>query len=95
LDPFLKVCSYFFKTSDAVIEIVIVIEAKQKYLDENYPLGDAPRLTDRKECLHCGKIITVADFKVFRDDTGFEYISCPNAPDCDGTAIDWLPLGNE
>jgi hypothetical protein len=32
----------------------------------------------------------VGDFKVFADEEEFEYICCPNAPDCDGTVIDWM-----
>ena len=68
----------------------IKIEDKQKYLNENYPFADIPKLEDKKECIHCGNIITVRDFKVFKDELGAEYIYCPNAPDCDGTVIDWL-----
>ena len=70
----------------------IKIEDKQKYLSENYPFTDPIKLTDKKECIHCGEIITVGDFKVFIDTIGDEYICCPNAPKCDGTIIDWLPL---
>lgn len=71
----------------------IKIEDKQKYLNENYPFADPPELTDKKECIHCGEIITVGDFKVFKDEFGDEYICCPNAPKCDGTIIDWMPIG--
>lgn len=70
----------------------VIIKDKQKYLDENYPFGDVPKLTDKKTCLHCGKIITVGDYKVFIDDLDSELIFCPNAPKCDGTVIDWLPV---
>ncbi len=68
------------------------ISDKQKYFTEKYPFTDPPKLTDKKECIHCGNIITVGDFKVFKDEFGDEYICCPNAPDCDGTVIDWLPV---
>jgi hypothetical protein len=71
----------------------IKIEDKQKYLNENSPFADPPELKDKKECIHCGKIITVSDFKVFKDEYGDEYICCPNAPSCDGTIIDWMPIG--
>jgi hypothetical protein len=71
----------------------IKIEDKQKYLNENCPFVDPPKLTDKRECIHCGKIITVGDFKVFKDTFGDEYICCPNAPECDGTIIDWMPVG--
>lgn len=70
----------------------IKIEDKQKYLSENYPFADPPKLTDKKECIHCGEIITVGNFKVFKDALGDEYICCPNSPECDGTVIDWLPV---
>ncbi len=69
----------------------IKIEDKQKYFSENYPFADPPKLTDQKECIHCGAIITVGNFKVFKDSFRDEYICCPNAPECDGTVIDWLP----
>lgn len=71
--------------------IEIKIEDKQEYLNKNYPFEEIPTLTEEKECIHCGNIITVGNFKVFKDELGYEYIYCPNAPDCDGTVIDWLP----
>jgi hypothetical protein len=70
----------------------IIIEDKQKYFDENYPFEDATSLTDKKRCIHCDQIITVGDYKVFKDEDGNEFIYCPNAPDCDGTVIDWIDL---
>ena len=30
----------------------VVIKNKQKYLDDNYPFEDAPKLTDKKPCIH-------------------------------------------
>ena len=71
------------------------ITDKEAYLKKHYPFYPIPRLTDRKTCIHCGQNFTVKDFKVVaeRDDfTGllYELIVCPNAPDCDGTAIDRL-----
>ena len=70
----------------------IFIEDKQKYFDENYPFEDPSGLTDKKRCIHCDQIITVGDFKVFRDEDDNEFIYCPNAPYCDGTVIDWIDL---
>ena len=62
---------------------------KQKYFDDNYPFEDKPKLSDKVRCIHCGSIITVGDYKVFN--IGWEeYIYCPNAPECDGTIIDWV-----
>ncbi len=69
----------------------IKIKNKQKYLDDNYPFGYPPELTDKLRCLHCGNLFTVGDYKVFKN--GWEeYIYCPNAPDCDGTVIDWVGI---
>lgn len=68
----------------------LVIADKQKYLEENYPFVGVPELTDKKTCIHCGKIITVGDYKVFKGNDGFEFICCPNAPECNGTVIDWM-----
>lgn len=70
----------------------VIIKDKQKYLEDNYPFEGIPKLTDKKECIHCGNIITVGDFKVFKDRGGEELIYCPNAPSCDGTVIDWFDL---
>ncbi|MGV3686186.1 MAG: hypothetical protein ACO1NS_11205 [Daejeonella sp.] len=70
----------------------IIVNNKQKYLQDNYPFDDVPALTDKKKCIHCGTIITVGDYKVFNDDIGQELIFCPNAPDCDGTVIDWFDV---
>ena len=72
--------------------IELKIEDKQQYLNNNYPFVDVPKLTDKKRCIHCGEIITVGDFKVFKDTFGEEFIYCRNAPECDGTVIDWIPV---
>ncbi|MEI6091960.1 MAG: hypothetical protein WCR42_16020 [bacterium] len=68
----------------------LLITDKQKYLEENYPFVNVPKLTDQKRCIHCDSIITVGDFKVFADKKAIEYICCPNAPECNGTVIDWI-----
>lgn len=70
----------------------IFIEDKQKYFDEHYPFEGTPRLADKRRCIHCDQIITVGEFKVFRDKKGDEFICCPNATECDGTLIDWFPI---
>ncbi len=68
----------------------LIITDKQKYLEENYPFIGIPELTEKMLCIHCEKIITVGDYKVFKGNGGFEYICCPNAPECSGTVIDWM-----
>ncbi|HNY62667.1 MAG TPA: hypothetical protein PLH70_00915 [Bacteroidales bacterium] len=70
----------------------VTIKDKQKYLEENYPFEGIPKLTDQLECIHCGSIFTVGDYKVYRrNEGGMEFICCPNAPECNGTVIDWIP----
>ena len=68
----------------------VIITNKQKYFDDNYPFEDAPKLTDKKRCIHCDNIIVIGDYKVFKNKQGVEYICCPNATDCNGTVIDWF-----
>ena len=70
----------------------VIIKNKQQYLNENYPFEDAPKLTAQFRCIHCDSIITVGDYKVFMNKEGYELICCPNAPDCDGTVIDWVDV---
>ena len=70
----------------------IIIENKQQYLEKNYLFEDIPKLTDKKRCIHCDTVFTVGDYKVFKDRSGDEFICCPNAPDCDGTVIDWVGM---
>lgn len=68
----------------------IKIKDKQKYLNENYPFADVPELSERKYCIHCDSDIIVGNYKVFVNEFGDEFICCPNAPECDGTVIDWM-----
>jgi hypothetical protein len=70
----------------------VFVADKQKFLNEEYPFQDAPKLTDQFRCLHCGEVITVGDYKVFKGESGEQYICCPNAPECDGTIIDWIDV---
>ena len=71
----------------------VFVEDKQKFLNEEYPLGDAPTFTDKFRCLHCGEVITVGDYKIFKEQgDDVLYIYCPNAPECDGTIIDWVDV---
>ena len=69
----------------------IIVKDKQKYLEENYPFEGVPKLTDKLHCIHCDNDIIVGDYKVFLEN-GEEFICCPNAPDCDGTVIDWVDI---
>ena len=71
---------------------LLTITNKQAYLKDNYPFGEIPALTDTKHCIHCNSVITVGDFKVYKYKSGDEYICCPNAPECNGTVIDWFDV---
>ncbi len=68
------------------------IKDKQLYFTKNYPFAEVPELADRKRCIHCDSIIIVGMYKVFSNDLGEEFICCPNAPECDGTVIDWIDI---
>ena len=68
----------------------VLIENKQQYLIDHYPFNDPPKLADKKLCIHCDSVFTVGDYKVFKDESGDEYICCPKAPGCDGSVIDWM-----
>jgi hypothetical protein len=68
----------------------MIVEDKKRYLEENYPFVGVPDLAEKRMCIHCGEIITVGDYKVLKGEDGFEYICCPNAPECNGTVIDWI-----
>lgn len=68
------------------------ITDKQAFLEEHYPFTPVVKLTDVFRCIHCIEVIRVADFKAYKGENGFIYICCPNAPECDGTVIDWMPL---
>ncbi|MDY7396338.1 hypothetical protein UMM65_13890 [Aureibaculum sp. 2210JD6-5] len=68
------------------------IKDKQRYLTESYPFAEVPELADRKKCIHCDSSIIVGNYKVFTNELGEELIYCPNAPECDGTVIDWIDI---
>ena len=70
----------------------IFVKNKQRFFRIHYPFENLPLLTEKKRCIHCGEVITVGDFKVFQDENQFKFICCPNAPECDGTVIDWFDL---
>ena len=71
----------------------VFVADKQKFLNEEYPFEDKPKLTDKFRCLHCGEVITVGDYKIFKEHgDDVLYICCPNAPECNGTIIDWIDV---
>ena len=49
----------------------------------------------KKQCIHCGNVIEVKNYKVekkYLDGELCFFILCPNAPECDGTIIDWISV---
>lgn len=72
----------------------IQIEDKEQFLKEHFPFEDVPELYDKKRCIHCDAVFFVGNYKVFIDEEGFEFICCPNAPECDGTVIDWFDVND-
>ncbi len=71
----------------------IFIINRERFFLENYPFLGVPKLTDKRECIHCGKVITVGNYKIYENEVGFQFICCPNSPECDGTVIDWVAVG--
>lgn len=70
----------------------IKIKDRQKYLNDNYPFGHPPKISEKRCCIQCEKVFTVGYYKVFRDSVGEESICCPNAPECYVTVIDWIEV---
>jgi hypothetical protein len=74
-------------------KIIIPVD-KEKFYKENTPLVIG--FNEKRKCIHCGKVINVKDYKVERIygyDKVYNYlIVCPNAPECDGTIIDWVSI---
>ena len=72
---------------------LVHIEDKQSFLEENYPFTPVVKLNEVFQCIHCQEVIRVVDFKAYRSEMdGSIFICCPNAPECNGTVIDWMPL---
>lgn len=68
-------------------------EDKAVFLKQHYIFAEVPDLEDVKLCIHCDKTFKVRDYKSvidLFDEEPVPLIVCPNAPDCDGTMIDWM-----
>jgi hypothetical protein len=71
----------------------VFVADKKKFLNEHYPFSVVPELTEKFRCIHCDEVITVGEYKIFKDQGNDSLlISCPNAPECDGTVIDWIDV---
>jgi hypothetical protein len=79
--------------------IQIKEELKESYFNKHFPKSGT-RFNEEKMCLNCGEIINTKDFKLEQIET-YNHISknqekaqlivCPNAPKCDGNALDFMP----
>lgn len=69
------------------IELEFTENEKRNMLKSQFPDLD---MEEKRECIHCGAVIRVGDFRVKKYET-FLMISCPDI-DCDGTPLDWMPL---
>jgi len=65
------------------------IKDKESYLKKNYPFATVPNLKDTFFCVHCEKCFEVSKYKVVVEN-GKEYIVCPDAPECDGSVLDFI-----
>ncbi|WEK33567.1 MAG: hypothetical protein P0Y53_13835 [Candidatus Pseudobacter hemicellulosilyticus] len=68
----------------------VFIRDKALYIKFKYPFSDIPALTDKRLCMVCHKEFVVGDYKVYRDAKGNEIVRCANAPECEGTVLDWV-----
>lgn len=72
------------------MEFKIIDESQREiYFIEKCPFSPVPKFSSTKYCLHCAKLIKVKDYKVEIFE-GEELIVCPNAPECNGSALDWM-----
>lgn len=70
------------------VYVEIPLDEKEEFFNSHNFRGLG--YNDEYCCIHCNEIIKVSDFKVEKLND-FLYISCPNAPTCDGTIIDFMP----
>ena len=73
-----------------VEEYIIPDEKKQAVLAELYPFEPVPALDEQMFDLHEGKLFTVRDFRVTREDD-HNYLVSPYYPASGGSVIDWMP----
>lgn len=71
-------------------QLDFTVEEKTKLLKAHFPSFD---MSDKRECLHCGKVIAVKNFRVFKEDNHL-FITCPE-DGCDGSPLDWMPLSDD
>lgn len=73
-----------------VEEYIIPAEKKAAVLKQLFPFSKPPAMDEQKFDLHEGKLFTVREFRVTRED-GENYLVSPYYPSGGGTVIDWMP----
>ena len=73
-----------------VEEYIIPDEWKQAVLKQLYLFEPVPSLDEKRFDLHEGKLFTVREFRVTREDD-HNWLVSPYYPSSGGTVIDWMP----
>ena len=64
---------------------------REEFFNDRKPLD--VDFNEEYMCHHCEKKIKASEYKVLQEKKGgYRFIVCPNAPECDGTLIDWDDL---
>jgi len=71
-------------------EYIIPEDKKQEVLNQLYLFDPVPALDEQRFDLHEGKLFTVRDFRVVRED-GKNFLVSPYYPSSGGSVIDWMP----
>ncbi len=79
------------KVLGGTIEEYVIPEGnKQEVLNQMYISDPVPSLEEQRFDLHEGKLFTVRDFRVVRED-GKNFLVSPYYPNSGGSVIDWMP----
>jgi hypothetical protein len=75
-------------------EYIIPEHKKQEVLNQLYLFDPVPALDEQRFDLHEGKLFTVCEFRVVRED-GKNFLVSPYYPNSGGSVIDWMPADFE
>jgi hypothetical protein len=71
----------FLETLESLIDYTkYELENKQTNLENNFPNGDAPKMSDIKHCNKCGHDFLIANSKIFEDKIMCPTINCFSKP---------------
>jgi len=76
---------------------IIMVENKKSLYEEHSgeKMTEEEFNTVKIQCIHCDNEFFLKEFKVLVEKTtGEEYIVCKYYPECNGTMIDFMPIGN-